>query len=246
MQLNNKPDQNNAPTAPALHPWDQAAAEEMCRRIVRARRHFFAAFRYVSQEDLTQIALEGALLMHWKQKEAAGCSYMTWIGIGASRRLIDEWRRMEGSRRRFNKVARGPSAEEWAREVEGVVPTATLLDKSPRRRLTPEIPLCVQPGAVTNLPENSPDFSTDEITLATTSLPPFPWRFGPHRHTLPQLALCLLLQSRYRTSLRGTVQLLEQNPDTLRQIGLHRPPSRMALHRAKRTLRRVMCANKSK
>jgi hypothetical protein len=79
----------------------------------------------------------------------------------------------------------------------------------------------------------------EALAVATKVLRPYAHKYSPKRYTQPQLFVCLVLKTFFKTDYRGLTTLLDEWPDLRRTVGLRRVPHFTTLHKvSKRLLRR--------
>ncbi len=74
------------------------------------------------------------------------------------------------------------------------------------------------------------------LAVATEALPAYAHRFSPRLYTQPQLFVCIVLKSFFKTDYRGIAAMLEDLSDLRNAIGLQRVPHFTTLQKAARRL----------
>ena len=70
------------------------------------------------------------------------------------------------------------------------------------------------------------------LAVATKTLRPYAHQFSPKLFTQPQLFVCLVLKTFFKTDYRGITTLLHDLPELRRTIGLRSVPHFTTLHKA--------------
>ena len=79
--------------------------------------------------------------------------------------------------------------------------------------------------------------------IAKSSLPQYAHRFNPKKFTQPQLFVCLVLKTFFRTDYRGITAILNDSPDICKAFGLAMVPHFTTLQKASKKLLRFSVAN---
>jgi hypothetical protein len=79
----------------------------------------------------------------------------------------------------------------------------------------------------------------EALTVATQVLRPYAHKFSPKLYTQPQLFVCLVLKTFFKTDYRGLTALLRDDRDLRRTIGLRGVPHFTTLQKASRRLLRL-------
>jgi hypothetical protein len=77
------------------------------------------------------------------------------------------------------------------------------------------------------------------LAVATRVLRPYAHKFSPKLYTQPQLFVCLVLKTFFKTDYRGLTTLLQDLPALRRTIGLRGVPHFTTIHKASRRLLRL-------
>jgi len=77
------------------------------------------------------------------------------------------------------------------------------------------------------------------LAVATKALRPYTHKYSPKRYTQPQLFVCLVLKTFFKTDYRGLTTSLQEWSELRRTIGLRRVPHFTTLQKASNRLLRV-------
>src|ERR1700678_2162189 len=77
------------------------------------------------------------------------------------------------------------------------------------------------------------------LAVATKTLRPYAHQFSPKLFTQPQLFVCLVLKTFFKTDYRGIATLLHDLPELRRTVGLRSVPHFTTLHKASQRLLRL-------
>ena len=80
--------------------------------------------------------------------------------------------------------------------------------------------------------------------IAQSSLPQFAHRFSPQKFTLPQLLVCLVLKTFFKTDYRGITAILNDSPDLCKIFNLTLVPHFTTLQKASKKLLRFVVADR--
>src|SRR6202022_4639969 len=79
----------------------------------------------------------------------------------------------------------------------------------------------------------------EALAVATKALRPYAHKFSPKLYTQPQLFVCLVLKTFFKTDYRGLTTLLGDDADLRRTVGLRSVPHFTTLQKASRRLLRL-------
>lgn len=79
----------------------------------------------------------------------------------------------------------------------------------------------------------------EALTIATKVLRPYAHKFSPKLYTQPQLFVCLVLKTFYKTDYRGIATQLQEYTELRRTVGLRCVPHFTTLHKASKRLLRL-------
>lgn len=79
----------------------------------------------------------------------------------------------------------------------------------------------------------------EALAVATKVLRPYAHKFSPKLYSQPQLFVCLVLKTFFKTDFRGLATLLQEWRDLRRTVGLRGVPHFTTLHKASRRLLRL-------
>jgi hypothetical protein len=92
---------------------------------------------------------------------------------------------------------------------------------------------------VSTLTKSPTRVAREALAVATKALRPYTHKFSPRRYTQPQLFVCLVLKTFFKTDYRGLTTYLGEWPELRRTVGLHRVPHFTTLQKASNRLLRL-------